>query len=243
MTTSLFLDSVRAFTSRAIEPVAADIDQADRVPAGLLSAMRDIDLLAVDGDGPELPELLEVIEFIARTSASVAMLIAMPAAAVELLAPSGRQEPAGTQRTTGLRGVPAGFAEAADAGQRRIALLGAAAVAVGVSGAAHERAAAYAATRTAFGRTLTEFPVLERKLAEMAARIVASRMLLARAVVSDDVDTAGITARSATRTAVAVTYSAIQLHGGYGYMAEYGVEKLARDAISLRALVSQINCN
>lgn len=235
----LFLDTVRAFAARAVEPVAADIDRLDRVPVDLVSIMRDMDLLTVDEDGPEQPVLLDAIEILARSSASVAMLVAAPLTAAELLS-SPEQPAAGqTPASTGLRGVRVQFAaSAASIERRREVLLGIAAVAVGVASRAHDLTAAYAATRSAFGRKLTDFPVLDETLAKIGARIVLTRALLAHAIDADNLPSANEAARTATEAAVSVAFSAIQLHGGYGYMTEYGVERLARDAVSLRALVS-----
>ena len=98
-----------------------------------------------------------------------------------------------------------------------------------------EKAITYMADRTAFGRPLSEFQALQFRLADMATELEAARTLLWRAASSLDAKHPGATGlcamakRLATDTGFGVANEALQMHGGYGYLAEYGVEKIVRD--------------
>lgn len=111
--------------------------------------------------------------------------------------------------------------------------LGAAAVAAGISGAATDAAAAYSADRHQFGAPLTALPTVRQSLLDQAARTVAA-LTLAVAAADDEVRSFAA-ARLACDGAVEVTASALQSHGGYGYLVEYPAERHLRDAVSLRA--------
>jgi alkylation response protein AidB-like acyl-CoA dehydrogenase len=113
--------------------------------------------------------------------------------------------------------------------------LGIAAQAVGISEAALRLAAAYAAERKQFGHPIKEFQAIQFKLADMAMRVAAARALLHAAATAKDRG-AHITQFSsmakllASEAAMAVTTQAIQIFGGYGYVKDYPVERLFRDA-------------
>jgi len=127
----------------------------------------------------------------------------------------------------------AGFAyamEGLDAGR-----LGIAAQAVGIARRALEHAVAYCAERRQFGQALREFEGVQFKLADMATRVEAARALLhSAAACRDRGDDPGMSASMAklfaSETAMWVTTQAVQLFGGYGYMRDFPVEKLFRDA-------------
>jgi len=114
--------------------------------------------------------------------------------------------------------------------------LGAAAIATGLAQAALEHAVRYATERTQFGRPIAEFEGMQFKLADMAIRVEASRALTRRAAAAlTAADPAAPTLASMAKTfaseaAMAVTTEAIQVFGGYGYMRDYPVERLFRDA-------------
>lgn len=127
--------------------------------------------------------------------------------------------------------------------------LGGAAVALGIAQAAFEHAARYSREREQFGRALSAFGAIRHKLAGMATRIAAARALVretAAALEAPDaeggVGTASWTERpglaatpdmarwAASHAAVSVAREAVQIFGGYGYMRDYPVEKLMRDA-------------
>lgn len=98
-----------------------------------------------------------------------------------------------------------------------------------------EKSLAYMAERQAFGKRLADFQALQFRLADMATELEAARTLLWRAASALDGKLPGATSlcamakRFATDTGFAVANQALQLHGGYGYLAEYGIEKIVRD--------------
>jgi alkylation response protein AidB-like acyl-CoA dehydrogenase len=113
------------------------------------------------------------------------------------------------------------------ASEGRVAM---AAIACGIAQAALEHATSYAAERQQFGQPLRNFEGIQHKLADMAIRVAAARELTAAAAARPE---AGITAMAkvfASESAMAVTTQAVQVFGGYGYMRDYPVEKLMRDA-------------
>jgi len=106
---------------------------------------------------------------------------------------------------------------------------------VAIAELAYRETVAYARERNAFGKSLTAFQVTRHKLADMATRIAAARALTgecaARYVRGDDSPSqAAMAKNTATDMCSAVVDQAVQLHGGYGYMREYLVERLYRDA-------------
>jgi alkylation response protein AidB-like acyl-CoA dehydrogenase len=113
--------------------------------------------------------------------------------------------------------------------------LGIAAQAVGIARAALEHAVRYAADRRQFDHPIKDFQAIQFKLADMAMRVAASRVLLHAAAAAKDrgVPVRQFSAMSklmASETAMWVTTQAIQIFGGYGYVKEYPVERLFRDA-------------
>jgi alkylation response protein AidB-like acyl-CoA dehydrogenase len=113
--------------------------------------------------------------------------------------------------------------------------LGIAAQAVGIAQAALTHAARYAAERRQFGKPIKEFQAIQFKLADMAMRVSASRALLHAAATARDrgqhiTQFSAMAKLMASETAMWVTTQAIQIFGGYGYVKEYPVERLFRDA-------------
>ena len=113
--------------------------------------------------------------------------------------------------------------------------LGVAAQALGIAEAALDHTVAYARERRQFGRPISSFQAVSFKFAEMYTRVEASRGLLyraARAWDAGDVDKrlCSMAKLHASETAVWVTSQAVNLFGGYGFMRDYPVEKLFRDA-------------
>ena len=106
---------------------------------------------------------------------------------------------------------------------------------IGIAQGAMERATAYAKSRKQFGQTLSSFQAIQFKIAEMATRIQAARNLVYEAACSAD---RGEINRSliamakwfAGETGVHVAEQAVQIHGGYGFMGDYDVERFYRDA-------------
>jgi acyl-CoA dehydrogenase len=114
--------------------------------------------------------------------------------------------------------------------------LGAAAQAVGIAQGATDYAAAYARERRQFGRPISEFQAIQFKLADMQTRTAAARELLYKAcALADRRDAHAASYASMAKvfgsdTAMAVTIEAVQVLGGYGYVKEYPVERMMRDA-------------
>ena len=106
---------------------------------------------------------------------------------------------------------------------------------VAIAELAYRESVTYAQQRRAFGKTLTGFQVLRHKLADMASRIAAARALTSEVVqryLKDEQVTglAAMAKNTATDMCSFVCDQAVQIHGGYGYMREYVVERLFRDA-------------
>jgi alkylation response protein AidB-like acyl-CoA dehydrogenase len=120
--------------------------------------------------------------------------------------------------------------EALDAGR-----IGVAAQSLGVATAAFEEAVKYSQQRTAFGSTLSRIQAIQFKLAEMERRIQCARLLIHRAAWLKDTGQpfareASMAKVYSSEAATWVTHQAIQVHGGYGYVKEYAVERYYRDA-------------
>jgi len=114
--------------------------------------------------------------------------------------------------------------------------LSAAAQAVGIAQGATDHAAQYARERVAFGKPINELQGIQFKLADMETRTAAARELLYKACAKADRNEPDLGKYSsmaklfASDTAMAVTIEAIQVLGGYGYVNEYPVERMMRDA-------------
>jgi acyl-CoA dehydrogenase len=109
-----------------------------------------------------------------------------------------------------------------------------AAGAVGVARRAFEEAVQYAKTREAMGKPIWQHQAIGHMIADMAMEIEAGRLLVWKAAWSVDNGIRDLTASAfakayAADMAMRVTTNAVQVFGGYGYMAEYPVEKLMRD--------------
>jgi alkylation response protein AidB-like acyl-CoA dehydrogenase len=130
-----------------------------------------------------------------------------------------------------------GAGPAAD-GLLALAHLGAAAGAVGLAQAALEAALRYSRQRTAFGQPICQHQAIQLKLADMATAVTASRLLAEEAAGALDEGAAGgvqarIAKLHAARAAADVALEAMRIHGGYGYTAEFPVERYYRDAARL----------
>jgi alkylation response protein AidB-like acyl-CoA dehydrogenase len=110
-----------------------------------------------------------------------------------------------------------------------------AALSVGIAQGAYEAALSYSKQRKQFGRFISEFQAIQHKLADMATEIDAARLLTLRAAWLKDQGHA-VTRESSmaklfsSETAVRVANEAVQIHGGYGFLKDYPVEKFYRDA-------------
>ncbi len=113
--------------------------------------------------------------------------------------------------------------------------IGIASQALGIASGAYELALQYSTERKAFGKPLSDHQDIQFKLADMATRIDAARLLCLKAAYLKDqhkeYGTASAMAKLfAAKTAMDVTTEAVQIHGGYGYVKEFHVERLMRDA-------------
>ena len=113
--------------------------------------------------------------------------------------------------------------------------IGIAAQALGIAAGAYELAVEYAQLRKAFGKPIIEHQGIAFKLAEMAMEIESARMLVYRAAVLKDQGkpygyASAMAKLKASEVAMQVTVEAVQVHGGNGYVKEYHVERLMRDA-------------
>ena len=112
--------------------------------------------------------------------------------------------------------------------------IGIAAQAVGMARAAFEAARDYARERTTFGKAIAEHQAVSFRLAEMATKIEAARQLVLHAAALKEagepcLSEASMAKLFASEMAEAVCSAALQIHGGYGYMADYPVERIYRD--------------
>lgn len=113
--------------------------------------------------------------------------------------------------------------------------IGIAAQALGIAGGAFELARDYSKERKAFGKEISKHQAIAFKLADMATEIEAAKLLVYRAALDKDnhrnYDQSSAMAKLyASKVAMEQTVEAVQIHGGYGYVKEYHVERLMRDA-------------
>lgn len=113
--------------------------------------------------------------------------------------------------------------------------IGIAAQALGIAAGALERSVQYAKERKAFGKAIIDHQAIQFKLADMATRVEAARLLLYKAALDKDngrnyTVSSAMAKVFASETAMWAATEAVQIHGGYGYVKEYHVERLMRDA-------------
>jgi alkylation response protein AidB-like acyl-CoA dehydrogenase len=113
--------------------------------------------------------------------------------------------------------------------------IGIASQALGIASGAYELALNYSKERKAFGKEIAQHQAIQFKLADMATRIEAARLLCLRAAWEKDTHqdyalSSSMAKVFASETAMWTATEAVQVHGGYGYVKEYHVERLMRDA-------------
>ncbi|MBI3238236.1 MAG: acyl-CoA dehydrogenase [Flavobacteriia bacterium] len=113
--------------------------------------------------------------------------------------------------------------------------IGIASQALGIAGGALELSTAYSKERKAFGKEIYKHQAIAFKLADMATEIEAARLLVYRAATDKDAgrnfdQSSAMAKLYASKVAMEQTIEAVQIHGGYGYVKEYHVERLMRDA-------------
>ena len=110
-----------------------------------------------------------------------------------------------------------------------------AACSLGTAQSAFEKAVEYAGDREQFGKKIQDFQSIQFKLADMATELEASRLMLRDAAnkvdgnAPDKTKAAAMAKRFVTDVGFRVANEALQIHGGYGYLADYGIEKIVRD--------------
>ena len=113
--------------------------------------------------------------------------------------------------------------------------IGIAAQALGIAQSALDKSVQYAKERKQFGKTIGSFGALQEKIALMGTNVEASRLLIQKAAVLKDAHkpytkAAAMAKSFASQTAMDAAIDCVQIFGGYGYIQEYGVERLMRDA-------------
>lgn len=113
--------------------------------------------------------------------------------------------------------------------------IGIAAQALGIASGAYERSVQYAKERKTFGQEISKHQAIQFKLAEMATKISAARLLCLQAADLKDrglsyIQESAMAKLYASQIAMEVSTEAVQIHGGYGYVKEYHVERMMRDA-------------
>ena len=110
-----------------------------------------------------------------------------------------------------------------------------AALSIGIAQGAYESALNYTNEREAFGKKINQFQAVSFKLADMATQIEAAKLLVYNAAWLKDqgkdvIKSAAMAKLFSSEAAMKITTDAIQIHGGYGYIREYNVERFFRDA-------------
>jgi len=113
--------------------------------------------------------------------------------------------------------------------------IGIASQALGIASGAYELSLQYSKQRKAFGKEISHHQAIQFKLADMATRVEAARLLVLKAAWEKDIGmdyslSSSMAKVFASETAMWVTTEAVQIHGGYGYVKEYHVERMMRDA-------------
>jgi alkylation response protein AidB-like acyl-CoA dehydrogenase len=113
--------------------------------------------------------------------------------------------------------------------------IGIASQALGIASGAYELSVIYAKQRKAFGKEISQHQIIQFKLADMATQIDAARLLCFKAAFLKDshqdyVQAGAMAKVFASKVAIDTTVEAVQIHGGYGYVKEYHVERLMRDS-------------
>src|ERR671936_818797 len=137
-----------------------------------------------------------------------------------------------------LRGVRLPVSRHSVSAPRLLAVMdvGVGAVAVGLGQAAFDAALRYSQQRTTFGKAICQHQAVQLKLADMATRLTAARLLVGDAAgkLASDGQAAARRARGfAVDAAIDITLESMRIHGGYGYTTEFAVERYYRDAAAL----------
>lgn len=243
----------RQFAASDLRPYVEQWDHDGAIPSAVLAQLDELGFFGMllgeadDGMGFDLPTYVAALEELAWGEPGVALLVAAANAngvqadklsKVGLITDErgmfvvpGAGAQLGERVTTlGFRTVPLQRAEGPAPESSAVSLLGIAAIALGIAQAALEYARGYADEREQFNTKLRDFEGIQYKLAEMVMRIEAARALLQKAAAEPSEATTAMAKVFASETAMWVTTQAVQIYGGYGYMRDYPVEKLMREA-------------
>src|SRR5438445_305295 len=219
--------AVRTFVAKEVVPVASDLEHADAYPDELVAHMRDMGLFGVTippdygGLGLDIVTYARIVEEISFGWMSLTGILNTHFISATLIAGHGTTE----QRDRWLPRMATGEL-------RRINI---AARACGVGRAAFEAAIRYAQQRHTFGVPIARHQAIQFKLADMATKLEAARLLTMSAAEKKeagercDVE-AGMAKLFASETAFELATEAMRIHGGYGYTTELPVERYYRDA-------------
>src|SRR5438876_646681 len=216
--TAQVIDTVRRFVEREVIPVASKYEHADEYPQPLVDRMRELGLFGAKKDAPGVAvgRQLDKLGYKGIETCEVSF--------EDFRVPAGNL--VGGVEGRGFAQVMSGL----EVGRINIA-----ARAVGVAQAAFEDAIRYAQERRTFGKPICEHQAIQLKLADMATKIEAARLLTRQAAGMKDrgerVDLqAGMAKLFASETCQEVSLEAMRILGGYGYVKEFAVERYYRDA-------------
>ena len=210
---------------------------------GTLTALREGEGWRLDGDTPvdNAPRVAGLlVEARVEPTGTTCFLVGRDTPGVRLGEPVASLGLRGVDRCVvafagarlGARDVlgAAGRGDAPIAAALLLARVSAAASAVGVAQAAFEAALRYAQQRTAFGKPIGQHQAIQLKLADMATNVTAARLLTYEAAGEPDTDRIAMAKIYASEVAADVTLESMRIHGGYGYTAEFPIERYYRDA-------------
>lgn len=243
----------RQFAESDLRPHVEKWDHDGAVPPDVLSQIAELGfftMLQAEAEGGmdfDLPTYAAAIEELAWGEPGIGLLVATANAQrvdADQLTPlglitdersmfvvPGNKARLGDRVTSlGFRTVSLHRAEGSPPETTDVALAGVAAIAVGIAQAALDYARGYADVREQFGTKLRDFEGIQFKLADMSMRTEAARLLLHAAAAEASSLKIAMAKVFASETAMWVTTQAVQIYGGYGYMRDYPVEKLMRDA-------------
>src|SRR5438034_957744 len=225
--------AVRQVVDKSVAPVAAEHDRAGDIPDEIVAQLADLGVFAAlvpaahGGLGLDPATWTMMIEEVARVWAAPALLAVAADLGLRGAPPAA----------VALRGVRLPVLRPSVSAPFLLAVmdLGVGAVAVGLGQAAFEAALRYSQQRTTFGKAICQHQAVQLKLADMATRLTAARLLVGdAATLASDGHTAARRARSfAVDAAIGVTLESMRIHGGYGYTTEFAVERYYRDAAAL----------
>jgi alkylation response protein AidB-like acyl-CoA dehydrogenase len=254
----LFRQTLRDFADKEIVPVAPEWERTGRYPAEIVERLAELGLFGLNvpeeygGLAADRVSYALAFEEIARAWLGAAGLFGPHSVACWMVTRHGTPDQkqrylppmAGGELRSGialtepgagtdLQGISTKAQQVL--GGLEVGRINIAARAVGVAQAAFDAALGYSRDRQAFGKPIADFRAIQLKLADMATEIQAARLLTywaaARSQTGGRVDMeAGMAKMYASEVALTCALESMRIHGGYGYSAEFIVERLYRDA-------------